>query len=347
MIPLDQIKAKSFLAQNNLVDCEIKMVAGDASFRSYYRIFAGEKTFILMFAPPAHENIHPFIKIDKFLVEHDFSAPKIFAVDENEGFILLEDFGDNSYGRVLAGKGVGVGAVAGFADSANAGSTNSAPDISALEIPLYKNACDALIALHKTTPPGDLEVYNHALLFREVMLLVDWYLPHVKKITMTLEEKKRFKHLWFELFDALNRENPVLVLRDYHADNLMILQNRAGYKSVGLLDFQDAVIGSRAYDLVSLLEDARRDVSEKTREEIFAHYLYSTSIDKISFARDYAILSLQRNIKIIGIFARLATRDSKPAYLNLLPRVINSVIMRLTTKDPLFAEIAVFLQKFI
>ncbi len=330
MILLDEDKAKKFLAQNNFFNCEIKKVAGDASFRSYYRIFCDDRTFILMFAPPSHEDIQPFIKIDKFLVEHDFSAPKIFAIDEVGGFILLEDFGDDSYGRVLgSSKGMAGGVI------------NS-------ERALYKNACDVLVALHKNTSfPSNLEIYNHALLFREVMLLVDWYLPHVKKITMSLQEKARFKHLWFELFDLLSRENQVLVLRDYHADNLMLLQNREGHKSVGLLDFQDAVIGSPAYDLVSLLEDARRDVSEKTREEIFAHYLHSASIDKNSFACDYAILSLQRNIKIMGIFARLATRDSKPYYLNLLPRVTKSVIMRLASGNPIFADISEFLQKFI
>ncbi len=335
MISLNEEKAKIFLAKNNITNCAIKKVAGDASFRSYYRIFFDDKAFILMFAPPSHEDIHPFIKIDKFLVEHNFSAPKIFAVDEIEGFILLEDFGDDSYGRIL--KTV-ANSIATSSAQANSGTT---------EFALYKNACDVLIELHKATPPQDLEVYNHALLFREVMLLVDWYLPHVKKITLTAQEKSRFKHLWFELFDLLSRENQVLVLRDYHADNLMFLQGRVGYKSAGLLDFQDAVIGSRAYDLVSLLEDARRDVDQKTREEIFTHYLYSTSIDKNSFAQDYAILSLQRNIKIIGIFARLAKRDSKPLYLNLLPRVINLVRMRLATDDPIFAEFAVFLQKFI
>ena len=327
MILLNEEKAKKFLAENNIVNCEIKKVAGDASFRSYYRIICDGKTFILMFAPPSHEDIHPFIKIDKFLVEHNFSAPKIFAVNEVEGFILLEDFGDDSYGRVLA--------------------SNAASSGADTELELYKNACNVLVELHKINPPKDVAIYNHALLFREVMLFVDWYLPHVKKITMTLEEKARFKYLWFELFDLLSRENQVLVLRDYHADNLMILRNLAGYKSVGLLDFQDAVIGSPAYDLVSLLEDARRDVGEKTRAEVFAHYLYSTSIDQNSFARDYAILSLQRNIKIIGIFARLATRDSKPHYLNLLPRVIKLVIMRLSTDNPIFNEISAFLQKFI
>ncbi len=323
MISLNETTAKVFLAKNNIANCTIKKVAGDASFRSYYRIFCDDKTFILMFAPPSHENIQPFIAIDKFLVENHFSAPKILAVDVVEGFILLEDFGDDSYGRVLA------------------------VDNKSQELSLYKNACNVLVELHKIDAPNDIEVYNHALLFSEVMLFVDWYLPYVKKVTMTLQEKARFKQLWFELFDLLSRENQVLVLRDYHADNLMILPQRQGYKSVGLLDFQDAVIGSSAYDLVSLLEDARRDVDEKTREEIFAHYLYSTSIDKNSFAQDYTILSLQRNIKIIGIFARLATRDSKSHYLNLLPRVIKSVIMRLSSDNPIFKDMLVFLQKFI
>lgn len=328
MITLNEAKAQQFLIQNNLINSAIKKVAGDASFRSYYRITSGEKNFILMFAPPSHEDINPFIKIDKFLVEQNFSAPKIFAIDEKEGFILLEDFGDDSYGRVLA-------------------KNHEAVDFSTAEISLYKNACDVLVALHQVEPPKDLDLYNHALLFREVMLLVDWYLPYVKKISMTLDEKAIFKRLWFELFDSLSRDNQVLVLRDYHADNLMVLQNREGYKSVGLLDFQDAVIGSPAYDLVSLLEDARRDVDEKTRVEIFSHYLRSSLVNKNDFARDYAILSLQRNIKILGIFARLANRDSKPYYLNLLPRVIDLVKMRLTTDDNLLTNMSIFLKKFI
>ena len=326
MISLNEEEAKIFLAKNNIINYVIKKVAGDASFRSYYRVLFDEKTFILMFAPPSHEDIIPFIKIDEFLVKNNFSAPKIFAIDEAAGFILLEDFGDDSYGKILGSK---------FAND------------ELVEESLYKNACNVLIELHKISGPQGLENYNHALLFREVMLFVDWYLPHVKKTTLSLQEKSYFKYLWFELFDLLSREKQVLVLRDYHADNLMLLKNIEGYKSVGLLDFQDAVIGCAAYDLVSLLEDARRDVSPKTREEIFTHYLGSSSINKNSFAQDYEILSLQRNIKIAGIFARLAVRDSKPQYLNLLPRVINLIKMRLTTNSPILADIAAFLQKFI
>jgi len=322
MISLNEKKAQHFLAQNKITNYSIVKIAGDASFRSYYRIFLDKKNFILMFAPPSHERIDHFIAIDKFLYENNFSAPEIIAIDEKEGFILLEDFGDETYGRVLAKN-------------------------SSQELALYKNACDCLIELHKIAPPSGLETYNHALLFREVMLFVDWYLPHIKKTELTLAQKSQFKNLWFDIFDLLSRDSQILVLRDYHADNLMILPERKNYKSVGLLDFQDAVIGSKAYDLVSLLEDARRDVAKKTQDEVLQYYVNKTNIDEKNFVRDYKILSLQRNIKIVGIFARLAIRDSKPHYLNLLPRVVGHIIIRLESSESMFKELAQFLKKFV
>lgn len=321
MIFLPEEQARKFLAQNKIENCEIKKVAGDASFRSYYRIFFDDETRILMFAPPSHEDVRPFIKIAEFLISHDFSAPKIFARDEKNGFLLLEDFGDDTYGKVLAAA-------------------------QSQELPLYEKACEALLALHELEVPQDLPTYNHALLFREVMLFIDWYLPLQKK-SMSLQEKARFKFLWFQLFDLISKENQTLVLRDYHADNLMILLQRQGFKQVGLLDFQDAVIGAKAYDLVSLLEDARRDVNEETRAKIFNFYLQKSNCDKASFTRDYEILSLQRNVKIIGIFARLSLRDGKHNYLNLMPRVLDLIKSRLESKNKIFSEINDLLKKFI
>jgi aminoglycoside/choline kinase family phosphotransferase len=321
MISLNEEQARKFLAKNQIKNCEIKKVAGDASFRSYYRIFFDGETRILMFAPPSHEDIHPFVKIAEFLVSHDFSAPKIFACDEENGFLLLEDFGDDTYGKVLAVS-------------------------QSQELSLYEKACEVLIVLHKLEAPKDLQTYNHALLFREVMLFVDWYLPLQKK-SMSLSEKSRFKFLWFQLFDLLEKENQVLVLRDYHADNLMTLPSREGVRQVGLLDFQDAVIGAKAYDLVSLLEDARRDVDEENRKKLFNYYLKKSNCDEIIFTRDYEILSLQRNIKIIGIFARLSIRDGKHNYLTLLPRVVNLIKLRLASQNPIFSEIGDLLKKFI
>lgn len=318
---LPEEQARKFLAKNKIENCEIKKVAGDASFRSYYRIFFNGETRMLMFAPPQHEDLRPFEKIDEFLVSHDFSAPKIFARDEEFGFLLLEDFGDNTYGKILS------------------------TDVSQ-EFPLYQKACDVLLELHKLKAPQDLPLYNNALLFREVMLFIDWYLPLHKK-SMSLQEKARFKFLWFQLFDLLSGETQTLVLRDYHADNLMILPSREGFKQVGLLDFQDAVIGSKSYDLVSLLEDARRDVGEKNRDKIFDYYLKKSDCEKAVFIRDYEILSLQRNIKIIGIFSRLSMRDGKHNYLNLLPRVLNFVTMRLASQNIIFSEMNNLLKNFL
>lgn len=332
MIELDESKARAFLAQNKIADCRIVKVAGDASFRSYYRIFSGEKVYILMFAPPSHEDVRPFIKIDEFLVSQNFSAPKIFARDEALGYLLLEDFGDDTYSKVLA------------RDSSQ-------------ELTLYKKACDCLLELHKLEAPQDLPHYNHALLFREVMLFVDWYLPLQKK-SMSLADRAKYKFLWFQIFDQMaqlksardhlqKNEDPILVLRDYHADNLMILPQRENHQQVGLLDFQDAVLGSKAYDLVSLLEDARRDLVEENRAELFEYYLQNANCDKEAFKIDYEILSLQRNIKIVGIFARLSVRDGKHNYLNLLPRVLNFVRLRLESKNPIFAEISLLIKKYL
>lgn len=332
MIELDESKAREFLAKNKIVNCEIKKVAGDASFRSYYRIFTGSKIYILMFAPPSHEDVKPFVKIAEFLVSQDFSAPKIFARDDEFGFLLLEDFGDDTYTRVLA------------------------RDVSQ-ELELYEKACACLLELHKKDAPQDIPTYNHALLFREVMLFIDWYLPLQKK-SMSLQDRASFKFLWFQVFDQMaqmkslrdhlqKNEDPVLVLRDYHADNLMILPSRDGVKQVGLLDFQDAVLGSKAYDLVSLLEDARRDVSEENRTKLLEYYLKHADCDKEAFKTDYEILSLQRNMKILGIFARLSVRDGKHNYLNYMPRVLGFVKARLETKNVALLEISHLIKKFI
>lgn len=326
MIELDIKQAETFLAKQNITNCQIKKVAGDASFRSYYRISSGANSFILMFAPPKFEDVKPFIKIDDFLVKNGFSAPKIFAKDEEQGFLLLEDFGDDSYRKTLE--------------------KSAADELKNAELKLYKKACDCLVELHKKEIPQDVAVYNPALLFREVMLFVDWYLPMQKK-PMTLQEKAQFKALWFELFDLLDKENQVLVLRDYHADNLMILQDREGYKQVGLLDFQDAVIGSKAYDLVSLLEDARRDLNEENREKLLSYYLENAAINKESYIQDYEILSLQRNLKIVGIFSRLAKRDNKEQYLSLLPRVLGFVRSRLSSENKIFSKMNNLIIKFL
>lgn len=322
MIALNEQHAQEFLTKNNLKDFKIKKVAGDASFRSYYRVFA-DKTYILMFAPPSHEEIWPFINIARLLFENSLSAPQILAIDEEHGFILLEDFGDDSYSRVLA----------------------AAANKEELELEIYKSACDSLIEVQKIKELPQIAKYDSELLLKEVMLLLDWYFPH-KKIAITDQQKQEYKDLWLEVFENLSKDNQVLVLRDYHADNLMLI-DRKGYKKVGLLDFQDAVIGSTAYDLVSLLEDARRDLDDENAKKLLDYYINESRCNKVEFLQDYEILSLQRNIKILGIFCRLSMRDNKDSYLNLLPRVEKFVTLRISSKSPVLAKISNFLEKLI
>lgn len=308
---LDIEKAHKFL---NRLKCsrnnwQIVKIAGDASFRSYYRVFVEDRiteTFILMYAPVGLERIDHFIAVDQFLCKNGFLAPKIIAVDEANGMLLLEDFGDDSFSKIL---------------------------LSNLdrESELYKKAIDLLLNLHKISISTiNLTSYNNRILFDEVKLFIDWYLLLIKK-SISDNQKADFKFYWLQLFDQINKEDRVLVLRDYHVDNLMEIRERKGVFSVGLLDFQDALIGSRAYDLVSILEDARRDVSGAVKEELLSYFLKNSSSDKISILNDYEIFSLQRNIKILGIFARLSLRDKKNSYLRLLPRVQNLVSQRLTS----------------
>ena len=322
MIEINLVSAQKFLAENNLTNCQIKKVAGDASFRSYYRVFFQEKTFILMFAPPTHEDVKPFIKIDEILVNNGFRAPKILAKNIDLGFILLEDFGDETYSKALQ---------------------KNITD----EYFLYEKACDALIEIQKI-PLKNIDIlhYNHATLFREVMLFIDWYLP-LKNHQISLQQIQDYKFHWIELFDKLSKNNQALVLRDFHADNLMVLSNQNGFEALGLLDFQDALIGSRAYDLLSLLEDARRDVDEKNKQKLFDYFISKAKYNREDFLVDYEIISLQRNIKILGIFARLSLRDGKNHYINFIPRVKDFVERRLDKTNLISPQFKNFLKVYL
>ena len=329
MIELNYKCANDFLKENlqklfeikNPENFTIEKIAGDASFRSYYRILADEKNFILMFAPTSHEDLKPFIKVDNYLISKNFNAPKIYAIDEKNGFLLLEDFGDKTFTKILA------------------------QDVSN-EFNYYKNACDVLFELHKIEPDISLESYNNHVLFREVSLFVDWYLKLENK-SISLQQKADFKHHWFALFDLLSSDKKVIVLRDYHADNLMIINNQNNYNSIGLLDFQDALIGLPAYDLVSLLDDIRRNILPNNRQMLYEYFIKKSQKDSQSFLQDCEILSLQRNIKILGIFARLVLRDNKINYLEYIPRVKHFVELRLNSQNKIFSDMNKFLNYFL
>lgn len=291
-----------FVAAAGWEGAELKPLAGDASFRRYERVFWQGKQAVLMDAPPEHEDVRPFVKVGRYLESLGFSAPHIIAEDHENGFLLLEDLGDDSYSRVLKD-----------ADAA-------------LEEQLYKEAVGVLAELHvhnKTHGAGlDVPAYNYAALMREIELFADWYLPAVMGKNATTEARAaEFKALWASLLQQHPLQNDVVVLRDYHADNLLWLPERAGTKRVGQLDFQDALIGHAAYDLVSLLEDARRDVRPETVESALTHYCQKSGANRDELMAAYALLGAQRQAKIIGIFVRLGVRDGKKHYTNFLPRV--------------------------
>jgi len=329
MIEINYKIAKNFIDKNlsklDLTSHEYEIIkfASDASFRSYYRIkFKNiSQSFMLMYAPVTHERIDHFISVDKFLVEHSLSAPQIKAIDEENGFLLLEDFGDNTFTKVLK---------------------NNPKQ----EFDLYKKACDVLLELHKIDFKIKLDSYNNHVMIKEVMLFIDWYLQlNNKKISLI--EIANYKKLWFELFDKISISKKVVVLRDYHADNLMLINNRDEHKSIGLLDFQDALIGSPVYDLISLLDDIRRDIDEDNRQKLYKYFISNTNYQTDNFIQDCEIISLQRNVKILGIFARLVLRDKKDKYLDYIPRVKYFVECRLNSSNPIFNEIRIFLNNLI
>lgn len=310
----------AFLSQNGFKGAERQKLPSDASFRRYERILKDGRAYMLMDAPPPKEDVRPFIHIAKHLKAQGFSAPNILAEDVSQGFLLLEDLGDDSYTKLLL--------------------VNPS-----LEETLYRHAVEALAKLHQKPLPEPLAPYNAEKLLQEVMLLPEWLLPLVHKGGATPEATQTYKALWQPLIPAMLPATPVLVLRDYHADNLMWLPEREDDRKVGMLDFQDALAGHPAYDLVSLLEDARRDVPRPLAKKMIAHYLVQMpKTDAATFHTAYALLGAQRNCKILGIFARLCARDGKAHYLKFLPRVWAHVEHDL--HHPALTELKVWLDRY-
>ena len=276
-----------FLATHGWAGAQVSPVAGDASFRRYFRIdCAAHGKAILMDAPPPHEDPRPFIHIAQYLNGYQFRAPEIFGTDLTRGFVLLEDFGDRRMREHL----------------------DAHPED---EVAVYRAAIDAIVRL-SATPAVQTQPYNMATYMREVQLLSEWFMP-----AMGLDfDSGAFDRMWAQSLAPLSDYQKVTVLRDYHAENIMLLDDG----QQGMIDFQDALVGHPAYDLVSLLQDARRDVSPALESEMRAYYDETAQPDA-DFDAHYALLGAQRNTKIIGIFTRLWKRDGKERYLSFLPRM--------------------------
>lgn len=272
---------------------ELVALPSDASKRQYFRYEKG----LLMDAPPP-EDASQFMRIADYLRSLGFSAPEILKHDLTQGFLALEDFGESTYTKLL--------------------------QVGENPYPLYELAVDTLIALHQRaeTCPPFIGPYNLEPLLSEVALFVDWYLPTYLEKSLTENEKNDYFLLWEEVFKKAIKVPHSLVLRDYHVDNLMRLNDRSGAAACGLLDFQDALWGPVVYDLVSLTEDARLDLDPALIESCWQRYLSAFPNEDAETLRNAGcILSAGRHAKILGIFTRLSVRDGKSQYLKHIPRV--------------------------
>lgn len=310
---------------------QTQALAGDASSRSYKRVEKDGRKAVLMIAPPDAEttpcppgaseeerrslgynasarlagpNLNAFTNIADALRAAGLSAPEIYAANERAGLALIEDLGDDLFARVV-----------------------NAAD----EETLYAHAVDVLVNINAhpparpAAPQYEMLDYDNLALSAEADLLMEWYWPLKNGGAANNDLGKEYQGIMSDLLSSLSAPH-TMVLRDFHAENLLWLPDRAGPARVGLIDFQDGLFGHGAYDLASLLEDARRDVSPDLARAMIERYIAQANnavpnFDKEAFLNDYAVLAAQRNAKILGVFARLAKRDNKPRYLDLLPRV--------------------------
>ncbi|GHC86448.1 aminoglycoside phosphotransferase family protein [Novosphingobium pokkalii] len=279
----------AFLARAGWAGALIEPLPGDASFRRYFRVRRGEDKAMLMHAPPPQEDPQPFLRAARWLDANGLRAPHILAEEAGEGWVLLEDFGDTRMREYV----------------------DAWPQD---EDAVYRAAIDTLVQLAQL-PAGPFTAYGMAEYMREVCLFIEWFCP----ARALYVDAAGFQAAWEQvLAPLLPAQRPgVTVLRDYHAENIMLL---GGLDAQGLLDFQDALAGHPAYDLVSLLQDARREVSPELEARMFDYYVQKAR-PQGDFLADYARLGAQRNTKIVGIFVRLWKRDGKARYLDYIPRV--------------------------
>jgi aminoglycoside/choline kinase family phosphotransferase len=285
--------APAFLAGNGWKGAEIHPLAGDASFRRYFRVVEPARRAVLMDAPPPHEDPRPFVAVAEWLAEAGLSAPRILARDLDQGLLLLDDLGDARLRETLDG----------------------APE---RERELYELAVDLLVQLHRRSPMAGLPEHGLERWLDELSLFPDWYCE-----ALGVEvDREAYQAAWTAVLEPLTRDGlgRVTVLRDFHAENIMLIEGRSGVAHLGLLDFQDAVAGHPAYDLASVLEDARRDVSPAVEQAMLDRYCQTAGCSP-AFETAYWTLAAQRNTRILGVFTRLWKRDGKPHYTSFQPRM--------------------------
>lgn len=286
---------------DHLIDfpaCRIQPLAGDASFRRYFRLVGANHTFVLMDAPPEKEDTHPFLNVCAWMQHAGLRVPHILHADQTLGFIILEDFGDLTWAKHVQNKGE--------------------------MIPLFEDALSQLLALQAAIPPTNLPVFNIQRMQTECDLYLDWYLPYVEGKNPTEHERTKFHHALHPHLLSIDHLPKAAVHLDYHSRNLMLPSLGL---PLGVIDFQDAVFGPITYDLASLLYDCYQAYDEQERRrwsavffgklqpELQAYFQHDAQVWHLALRQT----AMQRHIKAIGIFARLAYRDGKTSFLQEIP----------------------------
>jgi aminoglycoside/choline kinase family phosphotransferase len=278
----------------NLPEYTLSPLNGDASFRRYFRLNSNQSSYIIMDAPPEQESIKEFLLISNFLINNELHAPKIFASDLQHGFIILEDFGDQQFLMAIQDQNQ--------------------------KLNFYKTAIDILLKMQLTSPSAlNLPAMDREFYWRELTLFKVWFLNGYLKIDMNLDEVAIVDDAFNKLIDELATIPTSLVHRDFHSRNLMILNDH----KLGILDFQDAVIGPITYDLASLLRDCYTKLSNDDLHWCLDYFYQNSPIkqylDFSNYKRAFDLTGLQRHLKVLGIFCRLYLRDGKANYLHDLP----------------------------
>ena len=310
----------NFLKNNQIETKNLIPIKNDASFRKYFRV---DKKILMDADPHLGEDVGSFININHVLREFKLNVPEIFTIDKENGFLLLEDLGENIFSQIL--------------NSEN-------------EEQLYKQAIDVLVEIYKKdlnkfSNFTFLEKYSVEILQDESQLFIEWYLKKYLKINITDTDIKNFKDIINKIFNNLDTKFEKLVLRDYHVDNLILQKSKLGLKQVGILDFQDAVLGSSSYDLISIIEDVRRPISKDLKNILIKYFIDSTGYHPNQLEKELAFYSVQRNLKILGIFSRLNLRDNKSKYMGYNDNAWKYIESNLN--NPTMSDLKVWLKKIL
>jgi len=309
--------AREFLNASAWSNATCEPLTGDASARKYFRLQKNKQSAVLMDASSVLEAVAPFIQISQHLHQLGFSVPAILARDDKNGILLLEDFGDATFTRLL--------------------------DNPCEPERLYALATDVLIALHQHPQaiPKGLRAYHPEKMLEDIGLFLEWRTP-----TIARAGKDEFRTVWRDVLHLAHLVPASLLLRDYHVANLMLLPGREGVRQAGLLDFQDAYQGPVTYDMVSLLEDARRDVPDELRKKMVARYLARfPSLDRKAFESSLAILAALRHTRVLAIFEKLSRHEGKHDYKKLHSPRVERLLQR-ALRHPMLAGVKRWMERY-